>query len=144
MAGNTAPISSKVGDIQWATAAVVKTADTGTDGTGANVVLVFTADVTNGGRVERVRCFHLGTNVATIVRLFLNNGATVATAANNTYIADATCAANTISQVAGQVVAADFSGAPFPMALPPGYRIYVSVGTTIAAGLAVTAIGGKY
>lgn len=143
MAGNTAPIYSRVGDIQWA-AAVVTTADTGTDGTGANVVLIFTADATNGGRVERIRAMHAGTNVATIIRLFLNNGSTPGTAANNVYMADATSAANTISQVAGSIVAADFSGAPFPMVLPPGYRIYASVGTTIAAGLRVSGVAGKY
>src|SRR4051812_17212374 len=95
MAVNITPIYSKVGDIQWAT---ILTANTAKDGTGT-VVTIFVADATNGGRVERVRARALGTNVATVLRIFINNGSTNATAANNTLWAEATLPATTLSEV---------------------------------------------
>lgn len=141
MAGNTTPIFSKVGDIQWGSA--LTAANTATDGTGTTST-DFTADATNGGRLERVRGMHLGTNVATAVRLFLNNGSSSAVAANNVLLAEATAAANTLSQVAAQVTAYDISTTPFPLVLPPGYRILRAQGTAVAAGIIGMAIGGKY
>lgn len=32
----------------------------------------------------------------------------------------------------------------FPLVLPASYRIYVAIGTTVASGLHVTAVGGTY
>lgn len=136
MSANTAPISSRVGDIQWNT---VITGNTATDGTGTSA-LIFTADATNGGRIERVRLLHLGTDIATVVRLFVNNGLPPATAANNALLLETTMAANTISQTAASVA----QEIALAIALPPGYAIYATVGTTVAAGIRVIIIGGKY
>jgi hypothetical protein len=33
---------------------------------------------------------------------------------------------------------------PVNFALPTGYRLFVTLGTTVAAGFDVTAIGGRY
>lgn len=139
MAANTAPIYSKVGDIQWATLA---TANTAKDGTGT-VGTVFTADATNGGRIERITVRALGTNVATVLRLFVNNGSTNATAGNNTLVAEITLAATTLSEVAALIDPA-VGVVDFPLVLPPGYKLNATIGTTIAAGVQVTGIGGKY
>jgi hypothetical protein len=136
MAGNTDPIYSRVGDITWGT---VATANTAKDGTGT-VVTVFTADATNGGRVEKLKVRAAGTNVATALRVFLNNGSSNATPANNTLYTEITVAATTLSEVAAL---AD-NEITLNLALPPGYKINITIGTTVAAGLHVTAVGGKY
>jgi hypothetical protein len=137
MAGNTSPISSRVGDIQYLTSGL--TANTALDGTGT-VATLFIADATNGGRAERVRLLHLGTNITTVARFFINNGSTNATAANNALFLETTMAANTLSQVAASVA----QEIALAMALPPGYKINMTIGTAIAAGIMGTVIGGKY
>lgn len=133
---NTKPIYSGYPDLAWGT---VATANTAKDGTGT-VVTVFTADATNGGRVEKLKVRAAGTNVATVLRVFINNGSTNATAANNTLYTEATIAATTLSEVAAL---AD-NEITLTLALKPGYKINVTIGTTVAAGLAVTGVGGKY
>lgn len=138
MSGNIDPIYSKVGDIQWCT---VATGNAATDGTGTAPV-GFTADATNGGRVDRIKVRSLGTNVVTVIRCFMNNGSSAATPANNSLIGEITLAATTISQIASQPDA-EFS-LIVPVVLPPGYRLLFSTGTTIAAGAAITCYAGKY
>lgn len=145
-AANTSQIFSSKGVIGWQT---LTTANTAKDGTGT-VALIFTADASNGGRVERIRAVPLGTNVATVLRIFINNGSDPTTAANNTLYAQATLAATTNTEIAAlaavelpnALTVAD--GTAFPLVLPPGYRIYATLGTAVAAGYAVQAIGGSY
>ena len=141
MAANTSPIFSVQGDIQWATAtnAIVQSANTTTDLTSGTIYPVFTGG-TNGSYIQRVRFRHLGTNVATVARVWINNGLTTGTAANNTLWDEITLAANTVSQVA----AAINYELPLGFALPATYRIYVTLGTAVAAGFKVTVIGGDY
>lgn len=141
MAVNITPIFSKVGDVQWLNLAAASAA---IDGTGAS--LLFTADATNGGRVEKVRFKALGTNIATVARIFVNNGSTPATAANNVLFAEITLPGTTASAVASTaVVELPASGeSAFPLVLPPSYRLYVALGTAVAAGYHITAVGGKY
>lgn len=146
MAANTIPIYSRLGDIQWG---VVTTANTAKDGTGT-VVTIFTADATNGGRVEKIRARPTGTNTASVLRVFINNGATNATATNNTLFAEASLPGTTLSEVAALALvelpntALVSDGTAFPLVLPAGYKINITIGTTVAAGWAVTAVGGKY
>jgi hypothetical protein len=149
MAANTTPIYSKVGDIQWGAAdgdggaaGPLKTANTAKDGTGT-VLTIFTADADNGGRVDRISARSVGTNVATVLRVFVNNGETNATVANNTLITELTLPATNLSEVA-QFTDQTISGTPFPLVLPPGYKLLVTLGTTVAGGYSVTAYGGKY
>jgi len=149
MAANISAIYSKVGDIQWGaedgdggTAGPLKTANTAKDGTGT-VLTIFTADATNGGRVDRISARSAGSNVASVLRVFVNNGSANSTIANNTLITEITLAATTLSEVA-QLADYTISGTPFPLVLPPGYKLMVTLGTTVAAGWRVTAYGGKY
>ncbi len=139
-APNNLPLYSKVADIQWGT--LITTANTAKDGTGT-VVTIFTADATNGGRVERIKIRAAGTNVATVLRIFINNGSTNTTATNNSLFGEITCPAVTLSEVAAQPDPG-VGIVEFPLVLPPGYKLNITIGTTIAAGLYVTAIGGKY
>lgn len=137
MAINTAPIFSKKGDIQWASAALLS-ANTAKDGTGA-IASVFTAGA-DGAFVQRLVARPLGTNVATVLRVFVNNGATNATVANNSLVAEMTLPATTLSEVA--------SLPPYELALnfalPAGFKITCTIGTAVAAGLALTVLGGSY
>lgn len=137
-AGNTAAIFSRVGDVQWIIA--VKTANTTVDLTAGTIYLIFTADATNGGRVEKIIIMPLGTNTASVLRLWINTGGVTGTAANNTQIRDISLPATTVSQVA----AIGALEVPLNIAMPPAYTLYATVGTTIAAGVDVTAVAGKY
>ena len=137
MAANTAPIFSISGDIEWGATAIT-TANTAKDGTGT-VLTVFTAGV-DGGFVQRIRFRSAGTNIATVARVFINNGSTNATAANNILFDEITLAATTLSEVAALAV----YELPLNFALPAGYVLNVTLGTTVAAGYFVSVIGGKY
>jgi len=138
MAANTAPIFSLLGDVQWGTTAIT-TANVAKDGTGT-VLTSFTADATNGGFVQRIRFRAAGTNVATVARVFINNGSTNATAANNVLFDEITLAATTLSETSALAV----YELPLNFALPPGYKLNITLGTTVAAGYYVSVIGGKY
>jgi len=137
MPASTTPIFSRRGDIQWAT--TVTAVNAAMDGTGT-VVTAFTADATEGSYVTALRLKAAGTNVATVARIFLNNGATNATAANNALYDEITLAATTASAVA----AVTAYTLPLGFALPAGYRINVTLGTAVAAGWIPSVIGGDY
>lgn len=148
MAANTVPIYSKQGQISWSE--VIKTANTAKDGTGTAAIF-FTAGA-DGARVERVRSRAIGTNVATVLRIFINNGSDPEVAANNVLYAEKSIAATSGSETAALllneipdtniVTPLDWSG--FPLVLPAGYRLMATIGTTIANGLRITAIGSSY
>jgi len=138
MAANTSPIYTRTPDVQWGTTAIT-TANTAKDGTGT-VLTVFTADATEGGFVQKIRFRAAGTNVATVARIFINNGSTNATAGNNILFDEITLAATTLSEVAALAL----YEIPLMIPLPAGYKINVTIGTTVSAGYYVSAIGGKY
>lgn len=138
MAANTAPIFPRTPQVEWAQP--VLAANTTTDLTSGTIYQVFAADATEGSRVDYLQIMALGTNVATVLRVWINNGATTATAANNVMHKNITLPATTVSQTAQlteQQVNLDLS-------LPPGYKLYVTLGTAVAAGYGITAVGGKY
>lgn len=144
MAANTVPIYSKAGQIEWS-ATLLQTANTAKDGTGT-VATLFTAGA-DGARVERIRCRAAGTNVATVLRIFINNGSTNATAANNTMYAEKTIAATTLSETAALLLNElpdTVDTTAFPIVLPAGYKILATIGTTVAAGVYLNAVGSSY
>jgi len=138
MAAATSPIFTRTPDTQWIGA--VATANTTKDLTSGTIYLAFTADATEGGRVDRLIIMPLGTNIATALRIWLNNGSVTGTAANNTMLRDITMAATTNSEVA----AIGSVEVQLDLTMQASYRVYITVGTTVAAGFGVTAIGGKY
>lgn len=138
MAANTSPIfpvSPASGSVKLSTSAV-----TGTDGTDGNVATVFTAGV-NGSKIEEITIQHLGTNVASVVRFWVNNGNTAGTATNNTLWYEVTMAANTLSQTAASI---PIVIRPPSLFLKAGYKLLAAAGTAVAAGHQVTALGGDY
>lgn len=137
MAQNTSPIFLLTPSVQWVTTGT--SANTNLDGTGT-VATVFTADATNGSKVEKLIMEALGTNVATVVRVFMNNGSTNGTASNNSLIYEEAFAANTLSQTAVSIRHEILLN----QVLPAGYKLNVTIGTAIAVGIQVTASGGHY
>jgi hypothetical protein len=120
-------------------------ANTATDGTGTTLLIATAPATASGGSiVERIRCMHLGTNVATVVRVFLNNGSTPATAGNNSLIAEKTIAANTLSQVAESIAYDIQLNQVLKANASTPERLYVTIGTAVAAGIKFTAIGGDF
>lgn len=135
---NFSPIFTKVGRAGWAT---LTAANTAKDGTGTTA-LIMTADATEGGNLSSIVIQPLGTNVATVVRVFLNNGLSPATAANNSLIAAAGLPSATLSEVNTNTMLP--YEIVFNRAIPPGYRVYVCIATAVAAGVQVTAFSGDY
>lgn len=112
------------------------------DYTGATAThnkLVFTAGA-NGSFVQRLRFKAIGTNVATVARVFINNGSANTTAANNSFYGELSLPATTASSTAA-TVEIDY---PMNLALTPNFRIYVGLGTTVAAGWVCMAVAGEY
>lgn len=72
MAANTSPIYSAFGDLQGGD--VLTTAAADYTGQGVNNAVIFQSDLTNGGFIQRIRFKALGTNIATVARIYFNNG----------------------------------------------------------------------
>jgi len=108
--------------------------------TTGTITQVFAANTDSGSYLDHIRAKPLGTNVATVVRVFINNGGVTTQQNNNVLFTEVTLAATTLSEVAGLV------DVPIPMKIPldPGYNVYVTLGTTVAAGWNFTGVGGDY
>lgn len=146
MVANTAPIFPLTPHIEWNTAGLTteNLALTGAGTVNTDIWLIFTAGA-NGSRVDEIRIKSLGTNIQTVLRIFVNNnGGTIGTTAANALIYEFTIPATTASAISALdeiVIQPDF------LVLPGGgtpYRLYATVGDTIAAGLKVTCFGGDY
>lgn len=138
MAANTSPISPATPAESW-NATPLTSANTALDGTGT-VGTIFTAGA-NGSRVPRLRIVHRGSNVATVLRIFENNGLTNATPANNNLMTEITIAVNTLSQVAASV----FYDLYLNIVMKAGYKLNYTTGTAVAAGHSVgTPDAGDY
>lgn len=138
MPANTSPIFSLTGSIGWGTTAI-SASNTAKDGTGT-VLTVFTADVTNGSFVQRIRFRPAGTNIATVARVFINNGGASSTPGNNILHDEITLTATTLSEVA----ALSTYELPLNFVLPAGYKLNVAIGTGVATGYYVSVLGGNY
>lgn len=137
MAANTRPLYALTPVVSWGT---IATANTAKDGTGT-VVTVYTAG-SNGSAPIGLVFRAAGSNVATVARIFINNGSSNATPANNTLLAEITLSATTLSETSAL---ADYRWYfPDNFRLPSGYKVNITIGTTVAAGYAVTCFGGDY
>lgn len=144
MPANSDPIYSRRGQVARDAATgmnnLITAAANDYTGVNANNSLVFTADATNGSYVQRLRFKAGGTNVATVARIYINNGSANTTAANNTLYGEISLPATTAIATAA-TVEIDYTLA---FALPPGFRIFVGLGTAVAAGWVVCPIAGDY
>lgn len=110
------------------TAGPVKTANSNRDGTGT--VNTLYAGGSSGSTISSINFRSAGTNVETVARIFLNNGSANTTAANNILWGEVPLPATSASQVG----AAPSVSVPGPAFLPSGYKILVTIGTTVAGG----------
>lgn len=144
MSANIDPIYSKAGDVSNNSGTgmnqLVTAVANDYTGAGANNSLVFTADATNGGYIQRLRFKAGGTNVASVARIFLNNASAPTTATNNEFYGEVSLPATTAIATAA-TVEIDY---PMGFALPLGFRIYFGLGTAVSAGWICTPIAGKY
>src|SRR5262245_54059286 len=132
---NTEPIFTATPNVSGAT---VVSANTTKDLTSGTIYTIWTAGA-NGGFLQKCRVRPAGSNVATVLRFWLNNGSATGTAANNFLYSEITVAATTNSETS----AISGTEEPFNIALPNGWVLYVTTGTTVTA-IVVTAIGGNY
>lgn len=139
MALNTNPIYSGVGDVQWTT--VLTAINSSYDATAANAATVFSASI-SGSFIQRIRFKASGSTTATAARVFINNGATSASAANNVLFDEITLPLTSATQTAATAV----YELPMNIALPAGYRILTTLATAQSAGGGwyAAAVGGSY
>jgi hypothetical protein len=146
---NTDPIYSRAWDIQGGGAIIGTSANTATDGTGANTFLIFTADSTDGSFVYYVRFKAVSTIAATVARLWYCSdtgsftAGTTNTAANTNMIAELSIAAFTASNT----LASPVYDIPVNFGLPPSTKLLVTFGTSTGAGTTgfnPLVVAGKY
>jgi hypothetical protein len=128
-------------DVTWING--ITAANTAKDGTGTlgtDIFEVFVAHATNGSHVQKLIARPRGTNVATVLRLFVNNGSSNGTAANNALINELTLPATTNSETAS-LAAPELI---LNLSLQPGHRLLATIGTAVAGGYAVSVWGGDY
>lgn len=133
MAANTSPIFLKQPHVE--TAASGLNANTALDGSGT-IVTVFTADATNGSKIEQVKVLHLGTNIASVLRFFVDHTGS----GSWKLIHEETMASNSLSQTAASVPVY----VPLSLVMDAGTKLGITIGTAVASGYQVTAIGGDY
>ena len=138
MAANTAPVY--VLTPNSTISAFVTAANTATDGTGT-VYTVYTAGA-NGGVFQGIRVKANGTNAASVMRVFLNNGSSAATTANNALIGELPLAATTGANNAA--IGPDFFWPAGNMVLTGSYVINICYGTAGASGWTATGLGGSF
>jgi hypothetical protein len=148
MSANTAPRYTLTGDVSsnnsTAMAPVFTTAAADYDGTTAtHNKVVFTAGA-NGARIAGIRFKAKGSNVASVARVFVNNGTTPGTATNNSFIGEVSLPATTAIATAA-TVDMDYYFPGGYIDLQAAFTIIVGLGTTVSAGwVASPIIGGQF
>jgi len=136
MPQNTAPIFPLTPRVSWVT---MSAANTATDGTGT-VATVFAAQA-SGSRIDYINCSATGSTVASVLRVFLNNGGTSSVAINNALFTEQSLPATTANNAAPigpQLVV------PINLSLPSGSKVNLTLGTAVASAWSFVAVGGDY
>ena len=140
MAANTQPIFSNQGFLKWG--AAITAANAALDGTGTVTTIVTgnAAGNASGNFIQKIIARPLGTNVASVARIFVNNGATNTTVTNNALLVEVSLPASALNPAAAMIGVE----IPLNLVLPASYTINATLGTAVAAGWIFTAIGGQY
>ena len=136
MAANNTPIFPLTPGVQYGILGPTQN----TDKFGLGTVVTVATGQTSGTRVDYLRVRATGTNTATVLRVFINNGSANSVTANNTLFTEATIASTTLSEVAALAE----TTIQLDLALPYLYKINCTIGTAISATLAVSAVLGDY
>lgn len=150
MPSNIDPVYSKAGRFgAGGTSTTFKisasTANTNFDGTGTldtDIWIAFTADATNGSflRSIKAKIRSTGVGVASVLRLFINNGSANGTNTNNALYAELSLPAITATQTSATP---DFE-IPMNIMLPASYRVLYTFGTAPVNVWYVYGVGGDY
>lgn len=139
MAANTQPIfpiAPKVGGGK------LITGDTSYENPSAKVILFSAGE--NGARIDQIKARALGTNTATVLRLFVYDGTTYRLV-HEVPLPASTAAADTETGSNIDVLRdTGYEAIPPVPYLPAGYSLIGTLGTTVAAGWMVTVFGGDY
>lgn len=141
MAANINPIFPVTPNVWINTSGTFTTAaNTNTDGSGT-LVQCFLAGA-NGSRIDRIRfkASAAGNNVATVARIFINNGSATGTT-TTTYYGSMVLAATTAANNSDFQSDLDY---PMDLSLPAGFKVYYCLGTAVANGWVAIGIGGDY
>lgn len=145
MPANTSPIYSIAGRADSVAAnnsglVVGPTANTALDGSGT-LYKAFTAG-SNGSYVQKIRFRPVGSPAATVCRVFVSSSGTTSSTVTNLFD-EITLPAVTLSQTAASSV----FELPLNFALPTGYFLFVTFGTSTGSagtGYSVVTIAGDY
>lgn len=127
----------------------------GTDTAGTALALAYTAGA-NGSRVDQIAiklastngATASGTSNATVIRIWINNGAANTTATNNSFFGEVAIPATAVTALATAANTVYYITLPSGgLNLPASYRLYA--GSTVAAGgtaiaFQVNVLGGDY
>lgn len=150
MAANTSPIFTNIPKISWVDLVGTATDVTGVD---ADYGLAFTADATDGSFLQKLVLQPKGTSTtaatfpAGVCRIFINNGSTPGTAANNTLYKEVLLPVLTTGLDADTTtLLVNSYEVVLNLQLPASYRIYVGYTGALSASviLGVIAVGGDY
>jgi len=141
---NTNPIFIGTPNVQWAKlfASSLPTGSHNACGTlGTDVMVAYSAS-SAGSRIDEIKVVSLGTNNATVVRLFINNGQDNTVPANNSLFYELAVAGSSISEPTPQAI----NEIVFTNGLNLGasFRLLAVTSVSQSAGLHITAFGGDY
>lgn len=134
MSANTTPIFGLTPRVAQ-TGTFGTSANTNLDGSGTTFATLITAGAA-GSRVDQCIITHLGSNVASVVRFFVDPTGS----AGWKLIHEETVAINTVSQVAASVPVIWNCN----LVLPASAKIGLTSGTAVTAGYNCTAVGADY
>jgi hypothetical protein len=132
MAANSDPIYSRRGNITRS--CLLKTAAADYTGTSVYNKEVFVADATNGSYIQRLRFKAIGTNVATVARIYINDGDH-----NENFGAAVGAPTGTPSTSGGTV----WAGTYYAMVIAVDAHNRLTPVGTISTGVAVTGVTGS-
>ena len=150
MAGNNDPIYSKVGLVQ--SSGVVQAVSSfpySASGTlGTDAFIVWTADSTNGGYIQKLRVKYVGNSTtssnACVMKVFVTSVASGSVTDSTMFLIDeiAIPATGTLTTTTTN----PSYDIPMGFALPPGWNVVVriTVAQPASFGFVVTGFGGKY
>ena len=143
MAANTSPIYTLSPDVSTdgstGMGTTLTTAANDYTGISVNNVLEFTAGA-DGSYIRKIRFKAVGTNVATVARIYINNGSTNTSANNNSFYEEVSLPATTTTATSPTATI----DVPMEIGINAGFKIYIGLGTTVVGGWIATVVGGKY
>jgi hypothetical protein len=143
MSANNNPVYTKKGNLTandgttMVSGMVTATGDY--TGVSANHVLAHTAGA-DGSYIKRIKFVATGSNTASVARIYLNNGSSNTTATNNMLIGQLSLPGTTAINTAA-TAEPEYN---LEMMIPATFRIYIGLGTTVAASWIPTCVGGDY